>query len=123
MMRGVLVMGVALTCASLAGCATSFTSLDANDNGKISKDEFYGLVSDAGIYSELDYDDDGLLDEEEFDEIGFDSDFDYWDENDDGYLDSGEFYDGVYEYYDYNEDGYWDMNEYDDFGEAGLFDV
>ncbi|HET6628882.1 MAG TPA: hypothetical protein VFG91_03815 [Woeseiaceae bacterium] len=101
----------------------SFETADTNNDGEISKDEFYGLVSDAGIYADWDWDSDGFIDEDEFEEIGLGDDFDDWDLDDDSYLDSDEFYDGYFTYFDEDEDGHWDNLDWDDAGEAGLFDV
>ena len=101
----------------------SFETADTDDNGSISKDEFYGLVSDAGIYSDWDYDADGFIEEDEYNEIGLDEDFGAWDVNDDTYLDTDEFYDGYFTTFDEDEDGHWDDLEWDDAGDAGLFDI
>lgn len=101
----------------------SFDTADTDDNGSISKDEFYGLVSDAGIYSDWDYDADGFIEEDEYNEIGLDEDFGAWDVNDDTYLDTDEFYDGYFTAFDEDENGHWDSLEWDDAGDAGLFDV
>ena len=101
----------------------SFETADTDGNGSISKDEFYGLVSDAGIYSDWDYDADGFIEEDEFNEIGLDEDFGVWDVNDDTYLDTDEFYDGYFTTFDEDEDGHWNDLEWDDAGDAGLFDV
>ena len=101
----------------------TFDDADANNSGEVSKDEFYGLVSDAGIYSDWDTDSDGFIDENEFNELGLDEDFDSLDANDDSYLDSDEFYDGYFTAFDDDNDGYWSDYEWDDAGDAGLFDV
>ena len=101
----------------------SFDTADTDDNGSISKDEFYGLVSDAGIYSDWDYDADGFIEEDEYNEIGLDENFGAWDVNDDSYLDTDEFYDGYFTAFDEDENGHWDSLEWDDAGDAGLFDV
>ena len=121
-MRKDLILGVVL--AAMAGPASAaFSDQDTNDDGQISKDEYYGMVSDAGLYTDWDTDGDGLLDAEEFSDIGVDAEYDAWDENDDGYVDSGEYYDGVFANFDENEDGHWDNGEWDDAGDAGWFDV
>lgn len=110
---------------ALAGgkTAATFESMDTNEDRSITKDEYYGSISDMGTYADFDYDSDGLIDEDEFNELGNDGDFDTWDANNDNWLDSGEFYDGVFDNYDANNDDAWDNNEYDDAGESGWFDV
>ena len=123
-MRNQIAIAIALSLAgSLALAETSFESLDTDGNGKVTKDEYHGSVSDMGVFSDWDSNSDGNLGENEFNEIGFDHDFDTWDANNDSYLDSDEFYDGVFESYDANDDGYWESSEFDDVGDAGLFDV
>src|SRR5690554_111469 len=96
-------------CISLAGGAvlaqSSFSEMDENGDGNISKDEYFGSLSDAGIYSDWDVNSNGFVDESEFDaigEIGIDEDFADWDADRNDYLDAGEFYDGVYNYYDHD---------------------
>ena len=101
----------------------SFDSADTNSDGEISKDEFYGLVSDAGLYADWDYDNDGFVDENEYNDMDLTVDFDELDVNDDSYVDSDEFYDGYFTAFDDDEDGYWTGYEWDDAGDAGLFDV
>jgi len=122
-MKGRIATLVALTFASSLAMAESFTFQDTNDDGKISKDEFYGSMADAGVYSDWDLDNDGLLSEDEFNEVGLDYDFDAWDGDYNNYLDAGEFYDGYYDAYDEDENGHWDATEWDDAGDAGVFDV
>lgn len=101
----------------------SFDTADTNNDGSVSKDEFYGLVSDAGIYSDWDYDSDGFIDENEYSDLGLNEDFDVLDADDNSYVDSDEFYDGYFSLFDENEDGHWNDLEWDDAGDAGLFDV
>lgn len=121
-MRKEVILGLALALGS-TGAFASFSSQDANSNGQISKDEFYGVVSDNGKFADWDLDNDGLIENGEFSKLDYDWDFDTWDANADGFLDSGEFYDGYYGTYDANEDGHWDEGEWDDAGENGLFDL
>lgn len=108
--------------ASFAG-DTSFSDWDDDGDGNVTKDEFYNSAADWGIYSDYDVDNDGLYTEDEWYEFGWDYDYGTWDANDDGYLDSGEYYDGVFNTYDVNEDGHWDDGEWDDADEDGLFDL
>lgn len=115
---------IALSLASTMALAASGSSVqDANSDGNISKDEFFGSMSDVGVYSDWDSDNDGLLTEDEFNELDWDYDFATWDADSNTYLDAGEFYDGYYNSYDEDENGHWDENEWDDAGDGGLFDV
>lgn len=115
---------IALSLAStMALAAGSSTVQDANSDGNITKDEFFGSMSDVGTYSDWDLDSDGLLNEDEFNEIGWDYEFDTWDGDYNNYLDAGEVYDGYYDTYDEDENGHWDDGEWDDAGDGGLFDV
>lgn len=120
--RSIVTMALLLT-GSLAIGQTTFQAQDENGDGKISKDEYYGLASDMGIYADHDANDDGLIETNEFDEIGWDYDYDAWDLNEDSYLDSGEFYDGYFGEFDEDENGHWDNGEWDDAGDGGLFDI
>lgn len=115
-------LGIALVLGATPAMAKSFSNYDADGNGNISKDEFYGSVADVGTYSDWDTDNDGLISDTEFDELGYDWDYDAWDADADGYLDSDEFYEGYYTAYDADEDGHWNDGEWDDAGERGLFD-
>lgn len=65
----------------MAFAASNFEAQDANSDGNISKDEFFGSVSDVGIYSDWDYD------------------FVTWDVDGNSYLDGGEVYDGYFSAY------------------------
>lgn len=105
------------------GNKPTFETMDTNEDRSISKDEYYGSIADMGVYSDFDYDSNGLIDETEFDESTFDGDFDTWDANNDSYLDSDELYDGVFDNYDANNDDIWTQDEWDDANESGLFDV
>lgn len=120
-MRKQLILATALL-MSVSPAMASFATMDDNGDDKISKDEYYGSITDAGTYSDWDLNSDGLIDEDEFGELGYDWDYDTWDADTNGYVDSGEFYDGYYATYDANEDGHWQNGEWDDAGEAGLFD-
>lgn len=113
---------IAFAGSAMVASALDFGVVDANADGNVTTDEFYGAASDAGLYADWDTDSDGLIEENEFSEIGGDWDYDTWDANSDGYLDSGEFYDGYYGNYDSDEDGHWDNGEWDDAGEEGFFD-
>ena len=118
----ILGAALALALAGSPALAVEFSELDADANGKISKDEFYGSVSDFGVYSNLDADSDGLLNKQEFAELGNEWDYDAWDADRNGFVDSGEFYDGYHAAYDADEDSHWNDGEWDDAGEAGVFD-
>lgn len=123
MSKRIPLVTVIVLASGLAFGETSFDSYDTNNDDQLTKDEFYGLTSDVGIYSDWDTNGDGVVDETEFNEIGIDADFDTWDANGDGTLGEDEVYDGTFEYYDENEDGHWDGNEWDDAGDAGWLDV
>jgi len=116
-----LLLGITLALSTTVAFAASFENHDNNGDGKLTADEFYGSVSDIGIYSDWDTSGDGLIDENEWTTLGWGYDYNTWDANRDGWLNSGEFYDGTYNTYDANEDGYWDNVEWDDAGKAGLF--
>ena len=121
-MRKDLILGITL--AAMSGtAAAAFDDRDLNNDNQISEDEYYGMVSDAGLFADWDTDSDGLIEPDEFDEIGVDAEFDSWDENEDSYVDSGEFYDNTFSTFDEDEDGHWDNGEWDDAGDAGWFDV
>lgn len=123
MQKKLFALGMAFALASGPAVAQSFSEYDDNSDSQISKDEFYGTITDAGRYSDWDTSGDGLMDENELAEVNEEWDYDTWDANSDSYLDSGEFYDGYYASYDNNEDGHWDNGEWDDAGEAGFFDM
>jgi hypothetical protein len=116
-----LLLGITLALSSTVAFAASFENHDNNGDGKLTPDEFYGSVSDMGTYSDWDTSGDGLIDENEWTTLGWDYDYNTWDANSDGWLNSGEFYDGSYWSYDENEDGYWDNGEWDNAGKAGLY--
>lgn len=122
-MRQTLLVAALFFAGTLALAQSDFEAMDTDDDGSISKDEFYGYVGDAGIYGDWDLDDNGLIDENEFGEFGLDEEYDVWDTDRSGWLDSGELYDGIYGYYDEDESGHWDGNEWDDAGDAGFWDV
>lgn len=123
MQKKLITLAMSFALLSGSALAATFSTYDENGDSQISRDEFYGSVSDAGIYSDFDTSGDGLIDETELSDTGDTWDYDTWDENSDGYVDSGEFYDGYHANYDSNEDGHWDDGEWDDAGEAGLFDM
>lgn len=108
--------------SSIALAAGDFEFKDANKDGNLDRNEYYGSMADAGIFYEWDTDDDGLLSEDEFAEIDNDYDFATWDLDDNNYLDAAEVYDGYYTAYDLDEDGHWDGDEWDDAGEDGFWD-
>lgn len=100
----------------------TFNLNDKDDNNQISRDEYYGYVSDLGVFPNHDIDADDRLGINEYDEIGLEADFDAWDVDRNHYLSAGEFYDGSYTTFDADENGFWDANEWHDAGNAGLFD-
>lgn len=104
---------------------TTMNSMDADGNQEIGEDEYYTYWDDAGVFSRWDTDGDGFIDEDEYDVFEFTNDPGYstLDIDSNGYLDSGEFYDGVWTMHDEDENGHWDGDEWDDAGDSGLFDV
>lgn len=119
-----LALGVSLALSSapvLAG--GSFSKHDADSNGQLSKDEFYGTAADMGRYSDWDANSDGLLDENEWNDAEFSYDLNTWDGNSDGYVDAGEFYDSTFDYFDEDNNDYWSDTEWDDAGDNGWLDV
>lgn len=109
--------------SSMAFAAGDFEFNDTNKDGNLDRNEYYGSMADASIFSDWDLDNDSLLSEDEFDEIGSDYDFDTWDLDDNNYLDAAEVYDGYYNAYDEDEDGHWNPTEWDDAGDEGFFDI
>lgn len=119
-----LVIAASLVSSSAYAMDSKFSDMDSNDDGKVTKDEFHGTVSDAGIYPAVDLDGDGYLTTTEYAETGFDDGlYDDWDVNNDDQLDENEYYDGTFSYYDENEDGHWNNGEWDDAGENGFWDM
>lgn len=103
-----------LTVALLAG-APAEDSLDARDSdgdGRVSRDDYYGLVDDLGIYPDWDTSSDGAIDRHEYDALGIKDRFDAWDTDDNSRLDKDEFIGAVFANYDLDEDGNWDADEW-----------
>lgn len=118
-----LTIAASLVSASLYATDVTLPTMDANGEAQITKDEFHGNISDAGIYSRFDTDQDGELTKAEFNETGLDEGlYDGWDVNQDDRLDDIEFSDGTFANYDENEDGHWNNGERDDAGEAGFWE-
>jgi hypothetical protein len=120
---GLIGTGALALCAAAFGQARQFDDFDANDDDRITLDEWHGGMGDIGIFDDRDENRDTRLDESEFDALGLDGDFDAWDANDDNYLDDNEYYEGSFEYFDEDESGHWDGDEWDDAGDAGFWDV
>jgi hypothetical protein len=118
-----LILAAGFAMASSLAFAADLGEFDANADGVLDENEYYGYVSDAGVYSEWDADNDGFIEENEFGELGVDNDFSDWDEDNNDYLDTAEVYDGLYSSFDENENGHWDSGEWDDANEAGVFDM
>ncbi|HET7313689.1 hypothetical protein [Salinisphaera sp.] len=116
--RFMIAGALALTATTAFGA--TFAEMDSNNDGKVTRDEYFGTISDWGTYSDWDSNGDGLINQSEFDAAPFDGDYVYWDYNNDGYLDSYEVYNGLYATYDDNDDGYWENGEWHDFDDAGL---
>lgn len=109
--------------SSVSLAAANFEFQDQNDDGSISKDEYYSTLSDEGVYADWDLNDDGLIEVGEFEDVGFDYEFSTADVDNNNYLDATELYDSYYDTYDDNENGHWDAGEWDDAGDEGFFDV
>lgn len=115
----------------------AFTDWDADTSGTIERSEWDTRWNDAGVYGNLDANDDDLLDETElydgigdrtaFDERFGETAFDEWDADDDNMLSSDEFNEGVYTSYDADDSGVIEEPEFgdigDDMGDGGLFDI
>lgn len=105
--------------AAPAFAAPSFDSLDRNHDGHITKKELYGQIHD---YSNLDRNDNGLIERSEFEQSPFKAKkFSDWDANGDGEIDSKEFYDDVFRDYDKDRNGRWTRREYREARDAGVF--
>lgn len=102
-----------LLISGLAFGEGSFERNDTNGDGQLSRDEYYGLISDAGIYSDYDTNGDDILDVNEVESITKEVDFSTWDTDGDGYVSDTEFYDVTFDYYDRDGDGRWDDDEWD----------
>lgn len=118
-----LILAAGFALAGSVALADDLVDYDADADGALSADEYYGYVSDVGIYSDWDADKDGFIEDDEFGLLGLDDDWTDWDVDRNDYLDSGEMYDGLFSAYDENEDGHWDGGEWDDAGAAGVFDL
>jgi hypothetical protein len=91
-MRNKLYLAIAATLISTSLFAMDFTTAGENGDGKISKDEFYGTLSDAGSYSNFDLDSNYYLMKSEFRVPDHDYGlFNGWDFNKDDRLDEGEY--------------------------------
>lgn len=103
---------------------TTMSSMDADGNLEVWDDEYYTYWDDAGMFSSWDTNGNGFIDEDEYGVFDFANDPGYTvlDVDSNGYLDSGEFYDGVWTMHDRDENGFWDDDEWYDFAESGLFD-
>ncbi|RJS94077.1 hypothetical protein D3260_05770 [Salinisphaera sp. Q1T1-3] len=117
-----LAIAGALAFTATTAFSAAFADMDSNNDGKVTKDEYFGTVADWGTYKDWDTNGDGLIEASEFDAGPFEGSYTYWDYNNDGYLDSYEVYDGLYATYDANDDGYWENGEWHDFDDAGLWD-
>ena len=117
---GLMTMGA----TALAQEEREFGDFDADNDARITLDEWHGGVGDIGIFGDRDLNEDDRIDENEFNALGMeDEDFDTWDANDDSYLDEDEYYEGTFEYFDEDESGHWDGDEWDDAGDEGFWDV
>ena len=83
-----LVLGL-FTVSPLA--AAELRDWDADNDNRLTQEEFNAGLEDAGAFED-------------------------WDANDDGLLDKDEFGEGAYETYDANDDGFIDENEWEEEG-------
>lgn len=113
----------AVTTESALTNTKPYASYDINRDGIYSGDEFTSYVDRNGFFTNRDLNKDGLIDANEYNELGLDDDFGDWDTDGDSYINSSEFSEGAFKSFDDNEDGHWDDGEWDDAGDAGLFDV
>ena len=118
-----LASAVALAVTHESGDVVDFNALDADGDSQITRTEYDSYVRDSDRYTDWDINADGLLDENEYDAIGWDSEFDTLDADNDSLLDVIEFYDGVFNELDEDENLHIDGDEWDDAGDTGLFDV
>lgn len=99
---------VALTLSAAPGLAASaFEVWDADGDGALDQDEFETGMEQIGAFGLFDQDDDEWLDEGEFRDVGVGNGnlFDEWDLNDNHFLDENEFLTGVFGHYDAEGDG------------------
>lgn len=121
-MRNLIILAAALSLSGGVQAAQSFDAVDTDNDGNVSRDEYYDHVRDMGTYSLWDTDGDGFVEEGEFNQLGYDTDYSTWDEDNNEYLDAGEFYDGAWGYYDDDDDDYWDNDEWNEADEDGFWD-
>lgn len=107
-----LLAAASLAAGPQASAEPTFDRDDANDDGRVSEDEYYGLVDDLGIYPDWDTSSDGAIDRHEYDALGIKDRFDAWDTNDNLRLEKDEFIGGVFANYDLDADGNWDVGEW-----------
>ena len=106
-MTGVALVAL-LACGPVA--AQEFTELDANEDALLDQDEFGAGLEESGIYEEWDADASGDLNQEEFQAGAFDA----WDTDDDEALSEDEFAGASEQWYEQNEAGTfeeWDTND------------
>ena len=103
----------------LAGCSApatappvGFDTYDADGDGFVTDDEFYGGFAASPYYAGYDADGDGLINDAEFGATGFGYDYATYDLDGDGYLADDEFYGGVYDTWDADRDGVLDRTEF-----------
>jgi hypothetical protein len=108
--------------ADATASGPSLQTVDRSGDDRISKDEFYGYVDEAGLYRRYDEDGDGLMDDDELERLGLDLDIG-WDEDRNSRIDSGEFWDGVFEAFDEDEDLHWGEPEWENFRGSQLIEA
>ncbi|HET7315573.1 hypothetical protein [Salinisphaera sp.] len=82
----------------------TYTSMDANQDGKVDQSEFTNYYDNSGLFDTWDADGDGYIDNDEFG----DGLYGYYDDNGDGYIDDAEWQNGVM-VDDRGDNGFWDM--------------
>lgn len=90
------VVGEAVEVGKDTGAATepmpeTYTAMDANSDGRVSKEEFFGYYETSGIYDTWDANNNGMVDRQEF----ADAIFIIYDDNENNYVGKQEWQEGL----------------------------